>query len=1111
MKKNIFICILFMAIFSLFPISVQAQYSSNYVVKKVSSTSASVIGNSSSLAGAKSIANQFNSTQDDVATIYDDSGKIVWAKYAIVKFKTGNTVKLYPYVGNVGSYTSVDSNSAIDAAFIDFDDSTAGSSTGMFKLKISGYTGWAVGKYIDIVPISQLSGQKINIIGTGVRIRTNPSTSASVLATISGQSFTYTDIVNANGYNWYKISYNGTTGWISYDSSWATLSSNLDTNYNVNNNTLYHNYTYYSNGYGVGYTNLGTKPSFLNQGTIYYSFDGNYFYTSIVSMLDDYRNNSINNSVNKNNPYYSYFQYLSTRTKSNVSANDYNNIVTAYGHNSSTSVMYNQGSAFVESQNTYSLNSLLTFSLACNESALGTSNIAKTKNNIFGYAAYDSSTSSAKAFSSVQESIMYYAQTSQNSYTLPNGAYYYGSHFGNKASGKNVKYATDPYWGEKAASHAYTKLSKISKLYIDYNKNTIGLAKNSVANVNVYQNTSTNSNIIYTLKHNAVSDSALSTVYNMPITITDAVEDSSGNLWYKIISDYGLDDNHNVTNNYSYDKSYAYVQANQFYVDNNQPTIIAEDKTIEKGSEFNYMQGVSATDKEDGDLTSKITYEGVVDTTQTGTYTVKYNVSDNSNFNTSKTVNITVKGESKPSITAEDKQISQYKQFNYLDDISAKDDNDGNLTSKITYEGVVDTTQTGIYNVTYSVTNSKNITTTKKIAITVISNEKPIITANDREVSLNADINYMQDVSAKDKEDGDLTSKITYEGVVDTTKIGTYTVTYKVTDLDQQTTTKKVTFKLVLKQLQEKDGLLYLDYLKNVDGKLQIKGYHTISGIDNNLSANIKYSIVFENVDTGEQYTQTASQITDKSEMTRNVYSVDGKNYTYSWFKLNINFNDLKQGNYRMYVMSESSDYYSKSIITNKLYKQQDSSYNEDKNVIIRSNYSDKRSPIELIVRTNPLALKNASYTYNQFDKYVEFKFNSDDTLHLKGLSYSYGSNLSQDKNITRNIIFENIDTYKTYTKSLGSIINGDYKAVLPEADNLDKTRAWYNADINLSDIPKGNYIIYITTTSNIVDISEFTEKLNRSLDSVTKTIDGKTYSFHVNFDKGNRIEMKVD
>ena len=118
--------------------------------------------------------------------------------------------------------------------------------------------------------------------------------------------------------------------------------------------------------------------------------------------------------------------------------------------------------------------------------------------------------------------------------------------------------------------------------------------------------------------------------------------------------------------------------------------------------------------------------------------------------------------------------------------------------------------------------------------------------------------------------------------------------------------------------------------------------------------------------------------------------------------------------------------------------------------------------------------------------------------------------NLSTSAAVSRKIIFEDQQTYKTYVKDLGSITDGDYMAALPESDGLDKTRAWYDADLDISDIPVGEYTIYITTSSNVTDISEFTEKLGRELDDVTANIDGKNYSFKVNYSKNSRIELTV-
>ena len=244
--------------------------------------------------------------------------------------------------------------------------------------------------------------------------------------------------------------------------------------------------------------------------------------------------------------------------------------------------------------------------------------------------------------------------------------------------------------------------------------------------------------------------------------------------------------------------------------------------------------------------------------------------------------------------------------------------------------------------------------------------------------------------------------------------------------------------------------------------------------------------------------------------MTKSIYSLDGKDYTYSWFKLDIDLSKLNQSNYKMYIVSQNDDYYSKNIINNKLNKTLDSSYtNSDKSAIIRRNYSYTGSPVELIVRNKTLVNKTAGNYYNQFDKYTKFEFEND-KLHLKGLSYSYGANLSKSSNVSRKIIFENIDTYDTYVKDLGSITDGNYTATLPENDGLDKTRAWYDNNIDVSDIPKGKYVIYITTTSNVTDIYEFTEKLGRKLNNVTTVIDDKTYSFSINYDRGNRIEMTV-
>ena len=67
------------------------------------------------------------------------------------------------------------------------------------------------------------------------------------------------------------------------------------------------------------------------------------------------------------------------------------------------------------------------------------------------------------------------------------------------------------------------------------------------------------------------------------------------------------------------------------------------DIVIEKGQEYNLLKGISAYDKEDGDLTHKIKIDGQVDTSKAGMYKVKYQVTDSDGAEKTSIRNIEVK------------------------------------------------------------------------------------------------------------------------------------------------------------------------------------------------------------------------------------------------------------------------------------------------------------------------------------------------------------------------------------------------------------------------------------------------------------------------------------
>ena len=158
-----------------------------------------------------------------------------------------------------------------------------------------------------------------------------------------------------------------------------------------------------------------------------------------------------------------------------------------------------------------------------------------------------------------------------------------------------------------------------------------------------------------------------------------------------------------------------------------------------------------------------------------------------------------------PTISASDKTLTVGDKFDPLKDVTAMDKEDGDIT--LTNDNIikndVDTTKSGIYEVTYKVTDSQGASTIKKIYVTVNPkmeglNQIPVINAEDKTINVGDKFDPLKDVTATDKEDGDITKEIEIlNNEVDTNKAGVYEVTYKVTDSQGASAVKtiKVTVK----------------------------------------------------------------------------------------------------------------------------------------------------------------------------------------------------------------------------------------------------------------------------------------------------------------------------
>ena len=163
----------------------------------------------------------------------------------------------------------------------------------------------------------------------------------------------------------------------------------------------------------------------MEVGKKYYSADGLHF-----------------EGFNLENPF--LFKDLTEAT--NYSAEDLDKVFSLL--NIDNSLLENKGATFKEAEEHYHINALYLLAHSALESDWGRSKIAKDKNNFFGITAYDTTPYlSAKTFDDVDKGILGATKWIKENY-IDRGRTF----LGNKASGMNVEYASDPYWGEKIAS-----------------------------------------------------------------------------------------------------------------------------------------------------------------------------------------------------------------------------------------------------------------------------------------------------------------------------------------------------------------------------------------------------------------------------------------------------------------------------------------------------------------------------------------------------------------------------------------------------------------------------------------------------------------------------------
>jgi len=139
--------------------------------------------------------------------------------------------------------------------------------------------------------------------------------------------------------------------------------------------------------------------------------------------------------------------------------------------------------------------------------------------------------------------------------------------------------------------------------------------------------------------------------------------------------------------------------------------------TINLGSDY-VEPGYSAKDKKGNDITNEVKITSNIDTTKEGNYEILYSIG-----NVSKVRYIIIKKTNDQTIIRLINGKTMYLEVGekYIEPgFQVYDNIDQNLNDKVTVTGKVDTSKPGVYEITYSVVNSRNITTTVKRTITVV-------------------------------------------------------------------------------------------------------------------------------------------------------------------------------------------------------------------------------------------------------------------------------------------------------------------------------------------------------------------------------------------------------
>jgi uncharacterized protein YjbI with pentapeptide repeats len=283
-----------------------------------------------------------------------------------------------------------------------------------------------------------------------------------------------------------------------------------------------------------------------------------------------------------------------------------------------------------------------------------------------------------------------------------------------------------------------------------------------------------------------------------------ATDVGDGDLTLSLVTvnpvDTGKVDSYTVTYNVTDSQGNAATQVTRTVnvVDTTPPVITllgSTPVTVEVGGTYTDA-GATATDIGDGDLTLSIVPSSNVNTAVVGNYSVTYNVSDiagNSAAPVTRIVNVV--DTTPPVITLlGTTPVTVEVGGTYADaGATATDIGDGDLTLSIVPSSNVNTAAVGNYSVTYNVSDiAGNAAAPVTRIVNVVDTTPPVITLiGAASITVEGGTTYTDaGATATDIGDGDLTGAIVVGNTVNTAVVGSYTVTYNVSDAEGNAATQ---------------------------------------------------------------------------------------------------------------------------------------------------------------------------------------------------------------------------------------------------------------------------------------------------------------------------------